>query len=193
MLRPTALVVVPLLLLGPGCTTKAELSTPELADGAGATTASPRVGAERNETDEAYVHELSAMHQQAISMSVMVANKQVPASLRDLAVEIGESRSEELRDLTGILARWDVKPHGADFHGNPGELTSREMSDLYGLDGEQFEERWLDRMAANHRTAVAMSEAEVDRGLNLALRELARRMVRVQGEQLDALEGLAAE
>lgn len=48
-------------------------------------------------------------------------------------------------------------------------------------------------MAANHRTAVAMSRAEVDRGLNLALRELARRMVRVQGEQLDALEGLAAE
>lgn len=126
MLRPTALVVVPLLLLGPGCTTKAELSTPERANGAAAATASPRVGAERNETDEAYVHELSAMHQQAISMSVMVANKQVPASLRDLAAEIGESRSEELRDLTGILARWDVKPHGADFHGNPGELTARE-------------------------------------------------------------------
>lgn len=83
MLRPTALVVVPLLLLGSGCTTKAELSTPERANGAAAATASPRVGAERNETDEAYVHELSAMHQQAIS-----------------------------------------------------------MSDLYGLDGAQFEEKW---------------------------------------------------
>ncbi|HET7533722.1 MAG TPA: DUF305 domain-containing protein [Nocardioidaceae bacterium] len=44
-------------------------------------------------------------------------------------------------------------------------------------------------MAANHRTAVAMSRAEVDRGLNLALRELARRMVRDQGEQLDASRG----
>src|SRR5512134_2248101 len=99
MLRPTALVVVPLLLLGPGCTTKAELSTPERA-----AAAPPRVGAERNETDEAYVHELSAMHPKAISMSVMVANMQVPASLRDLAAEIGESRSEELRDLTRILA-----------------------------------------------------------------------------------------
>ncbi|HET7533721.1 MAG TPA: hypothetical protein VFJ83_11280 [Nocardioidaceae bacterium] len=53
MLRPTALVVVPLLLLGSGCTTKAELSTPERANGAAAATASPRVGAERNETDEA--------------------------------------------------------------------------------------------------------------------------------------------
>jgi len=151
------------------------------------------VGAERNETDEAYVHELSAMHHQAISMSVMVANKQVPVALRDLAAEIGESRSAELRELTRVLARWDVKPHGADFHGNPGELTTRELSDLYGLDGARFEEQWLTRMVANHRTAVAMSQAELDRGLNLALRELARRMVRVQGEQLDALEGLAAQ
>jgi len=192
MLRPTALVVV-LLLLGPGCTTKTELSTAKGADVGAPSTASARVGAERNETDEAYVHELSAMHHQAISMSVMVANKQVPVALRDLAAEIGESRSAELRELTRVLARWDVKPHGADFHGNPGELTPRELSDLYGLDGARFEEQWLTRMVANHRTAVAMSQAELDRGLNLALRELARRMVRVQGEQLDALEGLAAQ
>jgi uncharacterized protein (DUF305 family) len=194
--RRIALPVVLLLVLGTGCATNAETGPGGGGSSAGASAGSPespgssQAGAGRNETDEAYVHELSAMHQQAISMVAMVSSKEVSDSVRDLADEIGRSRSEEAADLARTQRRWGLAPH-ADYHGNPGELTMRQMSDLYDLDGAEFEEQWLLKMAANHRTAVAMSQAEVDSGLDLAVRELARSLVKVQGAHLDALEQLA--
>lgn len=183
------LVVVLLLLLAAGCTTKAELSATEPSDA----TAEPSVSLDHNPTDSTYVHELSAMHWQAVDLVTMVGTKDVSVEVADLAVSIGRSRTSELEELERMLRAWNEQPPQGDFHGNPGELTMRQMSELYELDGAAFEELWLERMVGNHRGAVAMSRAEVDHGLNLEARELARRLVRTQGAQLEALEGLAAE
>ena len=92
-----------------------------------------------------------------------------------------------------MLRAWREEPPQGDFYGNPGELTMRQMSEVYELEGAAFEKRWLEAMIGNHRGAIAMSRAEVDSGLNLEARELARRLVRTQGAQLAELERLAAE
>jgi uncharacterized protein (DUF305 family) len=154
--------------------------------------AEQRVGLEHNETDIAYAHEISAMHRQAVDMVTMLGNREVSPELRELAAEIARDRSAELAQLGKLLRAWRVAPHGADYHGNPGELTMREMADLYALDGPDFEEQWIARMVANHRGAVAMSRAEVDRGLNVGARELARRLAETQAAQAAALEDMGS-
>jgi uncharacterized protein (DUF305 family) len=81
-----------------------------------------------------------------------------------------------------------VAPHRPDFHGNPGELTMDQLSELYALDGTAFEERWTQRMIDNHLGAVAMSKAELDDGLNLGTREFARGLIMLQQSQVEKLE-----
>jgi uncharacterized protein (DUF305 family) len=190
--RPATVLVVIILGLAAACTTRSEVVARDTTPVGGASrTAEQKVGVEHNETDVAYAHEVSAMHRQAVEMVTMLGNREVSPQVRELAAEIARDRSEELVALGKLLRAWRVPPHGADFHGNPGELTMREMADLYALEGPEFEQQWVARMVANHRGAVAMSRAEVDRGLNVAARELARRLAETQAAQAAALEAVS--
>jgi uncharacterized protein (DUF305 family) len=191
VLRPAAALVVLLLGLTAACTTRSEVSAPDATSVAGASrTAEQKVGLEHNATDVAYAHEISAMHRQAVDMVTMLGNREVSPEVRGLAAEIARDRSAELAQLGKLLQAWRVPPHGADYHGNPGELTMREMADLYALDGPTLEEQWLARMIANHRGAVAMSRAELDHGLNVAARELARQLAEAQTVHVAALQAV---
>lgn len=156
-------------------------------------TAASEVSDDHNETDLAYAHELSTQSQQAVDMVAMVANKAVSPELRLVAAEAGRTRVLEVERLSDMLEVWGVAPHGQDFHGNPGELTLEQLSELYALDDAAFEEAWVAHMVANLEGAVAMSRAEVDSGLNLEARELARQLVEAHESQISELERLAAE
>lgn len=181
-----------ILGLTAACTTRSEVVARDTTPVGGASrTAEQKVGVEHNETDVAYAHEVSAMHRQAVEMVTMLGNREVSPQVRELAAEIARDRSDDLVALGRLLRAWRVPPHGADFHGNPGELTMREMADLYALEGPEFEQQWVAKMVANHRGAVAMSRAEVDRGLNVAARELARRLAETQAAQAAALEAVS--
>lgn len=189
VVSPSTVMVLLLLALTAACTAGSEPLSSGGADAVGTSKGtSQRVGAEHNETDVAYAHEVSALHRQAVDMVAMLGNKEVSVPVRDLAAVIGRARTAELDELDELLRSWRIPPHGVDFHGNPGELTIGEMSDLYALEGEEFEQQWLVRMVANHRGAVAMSRAEVDHGLNVTARDLARRLAQIQHQHAQALE-----
>ncbi|HSE71559.1 MAG TPA: DUF305 domain-containing protein [Nocardioidaceae bacterium] len=190
MARLTPACGVLLLVLVTGCGAAGPQDVDAPSDVSSATT---EVSADHNDTDVAYAHELTSLHQQAVDMVAMVANKRVSGELVDVAAAIGRDRSAEIGELESLLRAWKVRPHGPDFHGNPGELTMEQLADLYRLDGAAFEQAWLERMAANHEGAVAMSRAELDQGLNLAARELARRLVKEQQAQVAQLERLATD
>lgn len=143
-----------------------------------------------NDTDLAYAHELRALSEQAVALAAMIGEKQVSPEVRAVAAEIGRARTAELAELDALLASWGAQPHPADYHGNPGELTTREMSDLYSLTGPGFESRWLEWMVANHHGSVAMSRAEVDHGADMAARELARRLATSHLDRVDQLQRL---
>lgn len=149
------------------------------------------VSSEHNDTDVAYAHELSALHQQAIDMVAMVATKDVSPPLHDLASKVGRDRSAEIRILHGMLEAWQIPRHAPDFHANPGEVTREQLRELYSLDGPAFEGRWLEMLADNHTGAVAMSRAELADGLNVGTRQLARELVQRQEAQIESMTELA--
>ena len=105
---------------------------------------------DHNDTDLAHVDRLGSQHQQAVDMVAMVDNVDVSPELRGLAAEIGRARSDEMKALRRMANAWGVPPHSPDFHGNPGELTMDQLSELHALDGAAFEKRWTRRMADNH-------------------------------------------
>ena len=145
---------------------------------------------EHNDTDLAYVDRLSSQQQQAVDLVAMVSNRDISPEVRELAAQIGADRSDEVRTLRQMARAWGVPPHPPEFHGNPGELTLEQLSELYGQDGPDFEARWLQQMLDNHLGAVAMSKAEVADGLNLGTREFARGLIKVQEAQIEQLESL---
>lgn len=187
---PVAAAALLLLAVG-GCSAGDGPST------SGSTTGSPvpqaastALPAGVNETDLAYAHELGALHEQAVTLAAMIGDKDVSAEVRAVAAEIGRTRSAELAELNALLAAWGAEPHPADFHGNPGEMTARELSELYALAGPDFERQWLERMVANHHGSVAMSRAEVDHGGDMTARETARRLATAHQERMDQLQQL---
>ena len=188
MTRTAAVLSVLLLALLGGCA-----GAPGTGDRASDSTPSvvrpSEVSADHNDTDLSYVDRMYSQHQQAIDMVAMTANKDLSPELAKLAARVGEDRSEEMKALQGMARAWGVPPHPPDYHGNPGELTMEQLSELYDLDGAAFEQSWTQRMTDNHLGAVAMSKAELDDGLNLGTREFARGLVRLLESQVAELEG----
>lgn len=150
------------------------------------------IAPERNDVDVAYAHVLGAMHDQAIAMVNMLAERDVPDGTRALAAEIGLNRSREAQRLEELLGTWRVAPHPPDFHGYPGEFTKDELAGLAALEGEEFQRRWAEMMVANHETSLAISVEEVDAGLNVAARALARDLAKLLERQIEDLEDVAA-
>ena len=181
-----------LLGLTGGCSaSSADRAAASGADGRSATSAMPdEIGPEHNPTDIAYVDAMISQHQQALDMVTMVTRKDVSAAVAEEAAAIDEARSDELAAFGRLARAWDLPPHPPEFHGNPGELTVQQLSDLYALEGEAFEERWTELMIDNHLGAVAMSRAELADGLNLAARELARALIEVQEDTAERLQAL---
>ena len=172
-----------LLLLGAGCTTKTEIRTADTGERPTSRAPSPH-----NDTDTAYAHEMGTMHEQAVEMASMVGGKRVSTALGDLAAQVHRTRLSWMVSLDALRGSWGVERHASDFHGNPGELTPRQMSELHELEGSEFEELWLERMIGNYRTAIAMSRAELDLGLSVEGREHARQVVEDLEADLQALE-----
>lgn len=150
------------------------------------------IAAERNDVDVAYAHVLGAMHGQAIAMVNMLAERELPQDVRALAAEVGLNRSREVQRLDEMLSTWRVAPHPPDFHGYPGEFTDAELAELAALEGRAFRLRWAEMMAANHRGVLAVSTEELDAGLNVAARALARDLVKRLERQIARLEAMAS-
>jgi uncharacterized protein (DUF305 family) len=191
--RRAALIVVPLLLLAAGCTTKTELAVvettpPARSPGAGAARWSPPPFAEVT-----YAREVVALHEQALRMVAMAQGEErgVCPALREVADRIGESRMRELDDLAALMDTWGVPPRGSSAETLPGVMSAERLRRLEGLGGAKFEERWLAAMIVNHRTAVALSRAQAAEGSDPALRRLARQVREAEEAQLRVLRRLA--
>lgn len=178
------------LTLGLCCACSGPTVEPSAGSGTPSAVRPTAVTDEHNDTDLAYVDRLSSQQQQAVDLVAMVSNRDVSPEVRELAAQIGADRSNEVKALRRMAGAWGVPPHPPEFHGNPGELTLEQLSEVYGQDGPGFEGRWLQRMVDNHLGAVAMSKAELDDGLNLGTREFARGLIELQEAQIEQLESL---
>ncbi|HSE08119.1 MAG TPA: DUF305 domain-containing protein [Nocardioidaceae bacterium] len=184
MSRPVALLVVLLVAVGSGCTTKAEIRTGELPDRPTATRSSPH-----NAADASYAQQLGFLHDQAFELAREAASREeVSPQLGDLADRVRETRVRGMVTLDVLRGTWGVDRLASDFDAVPGALTGRDVRQLRRLDGPAFERLWLERLTDNYEGSIALSQDLLDTGLSVEGQKYAQWLVVELQEDLEALE-----
>ncbi len=181
--RLTVPLVVVLLLLGAGCTTKTEIRPADPADLPTATAPSPH-----NDADTVYARALGVLHEQAVDLADLARGRETSAAVEELADQVRETRLRWMVSLDALRGTWGVEPPPSDYLGNPGEVSRRQLAQLHRLDGPEFEELWLARMVANYRSSVSLSRTELDVGLSVEGRQYATQVIADLEADLEALE-----
>jgi uncharacterized protein (DUF305 family) len=142
--------------------------------------------------DRAFVREMVPHHQMAVEMAEMARMDADHRRIKTLARSIIEDQNAEIRELTAIRRRLNVKPLPSG-HAHP-ELMMRDadtlgltmdemgmsmdMSDLEGA--RPFDKAFIDMMITHHQGAIRMARAELAKGRSSQLRAIARAIVAAQ-------------
>ena len=146
--------------------------------------------------DRAFVREMIPHHEMAVEMAEMARMQASHTRIKTLAKSIIEDQNAEIRELTAIRKRLDVKPlpTGHEEHESMMRdaetlgLTMDEMGmsmNMDELDGaEPFDRRFMDMMITHHQGAIRMARAELAKGGNAQLRTIARAIVSAQKREI---------
>ncbi len=157
---PTA--AAPVVQIGaPGATNRelapdevAELETPGYTD-----------------ADVAFVQGMIHHHQQALTMTALVAARAGRSDLPQMAERMDVSQRDEIAQLEAWLAeRGEDVPDAHGAHGDavdlmPGMLTAEQLAHLEAARGADFDELFLQYMVVHHEGAVMMVEQLLTAGL----------------------------
>jgi uncharacterized protein (DUF305 family) len=146
--------------------------------------------------DRAFVREMVPHHQMAVEMAEMARRDADHRRIKTLARSIIEDQNTEIRELTAIRKRLNVKPlpSGHEHHelmmrdAETLGLTMDEMGmsmDMSDLDGAKpFDKAFIDMMITHHQGAIRMARAELDKGGSAELRAIARAIVSAQKREI---------
>jgi uncharacterized protein (DUF305 family) len=149
--------------------------------------------------DRAFVREMVPHHKMAVEMAEMARMKADHRRIKTLAKSIIEDQTAEIRQLTAIRKRLNVKPlpSGHEEHETMMRdaetlgLTMDEMGmdmDMDELeDAKPFDKAFIDMMITHHQGAIRMARAELAKGSNAQLRSIARVIVSAQKREITDL------
>ncbi|MFI9612139.1 DUF305 domain-containing protein [Streptomyces sp. NPDC052023] len=168
--------------------------TPATRTGPSAT--APASPGSHNTDDVSFAQGMIAHHRQAVQMAELAATRTASPEVRDLAVEIQQAQSPEIRTLTGWLAAWGEPVTGAGGsaehggHAPGGMMTGQELEKLEKSSGAAFDRAFLTLMVEHHEGAVEMARNEIEHGAHRPARDLARDVVTAQSEEITRMNEL---
>ncbi|WP_161928471.1 DUF305 domain-containing protein [Gordonia crocea] len=155
-----------------------------------------------NTVEEGFLQDMSAHHQQAVSMAQLVDRPGVEDSIRTLARDIRIGQGGELGTMTGWLqmadrplqnpqpmawmTRYNASPadHHDHAHGAmPGMATDDEVAQLGSLPPAQAGIRFLRLMQRHHFGGIAMAQDFVGRVPDGLVARLAQSMISTQSKE----------
>lgn len=158
-----------------------------------------------NQTDVDFATEMIPHHAQALQMVDLTVSRDLDPTVARLAEDIRAAQGPEIEQLVDWLTAWDQPiPETARDHENadgggmddmdtddmPGMMSSDELDGLADLDGDAFEQRWLELMVEHHRGAIVMAEAEQADGAFGPAVDLASDIAQGQAAQVTEMEKL---
>jgi len=160
------------------------------------------------EADIAFAQQMSAHHQQALTMVEMLGPDAAP-EVRAAAEQIRISQWREVGTLTGWLelvgapVQPTVEPGTHDGHGGhdhdgsgsgmAGMASNEELTRLYNVTGVEREVLFLQLMIRHHQGGVAMAAAAVDETDSAAVRARALSMLNGQQQEISTLSVLLSQ
>lgn len=148
---------------------------------------------DHNDADVTFAQQMIMHHQQAVEMSKLTEGRTVNPAVLDLAKNIETAQQPEIDTFTEWLKNWNqpTMPGGHDPAGHmPGMVDTPVLDRMKTLNGEVFDQLWLQSMIAHHQGAIAMSNAELSGGQYPAAKQLAQQIIDNQQPEIDTMQGL---
>ncbi|SDL12434.1 DUF305 domain-containing protein [Tessaracoccus oleiagri] len=152
-----------------------------------------------NDADTDFAQMMIVHHEGAIEMADLATDKAESAEVKDLAERIAQAQGPEIEQMTAWLEAWgeDVSPseHGGMDHGGmemDGMSQEEMMAHLEGLEGQEFDQAFLEGMIAHHQGAVEMADAELAEGENPEALALAEKIISDQEAEIAEMQEMLA-
>ncbi|AYM44074.1 DUF305 domain-containing protein [Mycobacteroides chelonae] len=148
---------------------------------------------DHNDADVTFAQQMIMHHQQAVEMSNLTEGRTANPAVLELANNIQTAQQPEIDTLTEWLTSWGqpLMPEGHDPAGHmPGMVDTPVLDRMKTLNGEVFDQLWLQSMIAHHQGAVAMSNAELSGGQYPSAKQLAQKIIDNQQPEIDTMQGL---
>lgn len=152
-------------------------------------------GSERgfNDADVMFSQMMIPHHEQALELADMALDPTLMASeqVKALASQIKAVQDPEIDLMTQWLSEWDQplmdmsEDHSMTMEGM---LSVDELSALNQMNGEEFDQAWIQAMIAHHKGAIEMAETVKDEGKSALVQELADAIIQAQKLEIDTLE-----
>lgn len=167
--------------------------------------------------DVGFLRDMRDHHAQAVKMSVMVRDATEDPEVRTLALDVLLTQQQQLGQMYGWLADWDVSQtsaaapmswmgtgsaEGTDAEDGsmtmskdasatmPGMATKSDLAALAAARGERAERMYLQLMIPHHQGAVTMAKYAATRADDPEVVRLAQTIVRSQTAELDVLRSM---
>jgi uncharacterized protein (DUF305 family) len=135
-----------------------------------------------NDTDVMFLQMMIPHHREALEIVRLAKERAVSAEVKTLAAAVETTQSDEVDSMTGWLEAWG-KPTTADpnpsLHAHHGgmRITGKERIEaLRKTKQAEFDKTFLNLLIGHQHNAVELARMEVDGGVNLHAKDLARRI-----------------
>jgi uncharacterized protein (DUF305 family) len=145
-----------------------------------------------------FARDMSAHHEQAVEMSLMIRDRSADAEIRQFALDIAMTQQAQIGQMHGWLAVWNVTIAGAQppmmGHGElMGMATQQQMNSLQALPVPEAEIAFLQLMIRHHQGGIAMAEAALQQSRRPEVTRLATTMVQGQQSEIAYMQDLLAQ
>jgi uncharacterized protein (DUF305 family) len=179
-----------------GCTTPASDGHTDHTHGAESSSASGQP-ADHNDADVTFATMMIPHHEQAVEMAAMAPERTTNADVIKLAQTISAAQGPEIETMKVFLVQWNAgeepSHEGHDMSDMQGMVDGATMEKLKTLNGEAFDELWLQSMIAHHEGAIAMANTEVKDGANADAKKLAQEIVIGQQAEITSMKQMLGE
>ncbi|MET4781138.1 DUF305 domain-containing protein [Glaciihabitans sp. UYNi722] len=154
--------------------------------------ASSSTSSSHNSADVSFAMEMSAHHQQAITMSDMILDKSgIDPKVTSLAEEIKAAQSPEIKKMKSWLIEWGEKSGGMSGMDHGGmTMSDSDMNALKESSGVDASKLFLTQMTTHHNGALDMATTEVDKGKNSDALALAKTIITTQTAEITTMSDL---
>ncbi|MER7009976.1 DUF305 domain-containing protein [Saccharopolyspora sp. NPDC000359] len=164
--------------------------------------------------DIGFAQDMSAHHQQAVTMATLAREHATDPAVQQLAFDIETNQRDQIGRMQGWLGLWNqpaqatgplmewMTAEGHDHGGAgparsgglmPGMASSAEMARLQGLRGPDFDVYFLQLMLRHHEGGAPMADYGARHATIPAVRELARNMLGSQTTESELMRSMLVQ
>ena len=141
-----------------------------------------------NDTDRAFIADMSAHHEGAIEMARIAQTEAEHPEIRELASEIVAAQDAEIAEMEDISRGLpDAEAPADGGMGMDDAEMGMEMDPAELKDAKPFDRAFIDAMIPHHEGAIAMAEEELSKGEHPKLREMAQGIITAQRAEIDQM------